>query len=97
MVDAEGLTKEEIAELAKKAKENGKQIVMMLEQNPLVHTPRTEITMPYVNVHRAEEEHLTKKEKQAVIVPVRTESKIPRNNPCPCGSGKKYKHCCIKN
>jgi len=21
--------------------------------------------------------------------------KIPRNDPCPCGSGKKYKHCCI--
>ena len=20
--------------------------------------------------------------------------KIPRNVPCPCGSGKKYKHCC---
>lgn len=26
------------------------------------------------------------------------QSKIPsRNNPCPCGSGKKYKHCCGKN
>lgn len=22
--------------------------------------------------------------------------KIPRNQPCPCGSGKKYKHCCSK-
>ena len=21
--------------------------------------------------------------------------KIGRNDPCPCGSGKKYKHCCI--
>ena len=21
---------------------------------------------------------------------------IPRNDPCPCGSGKKYKHCCLK-
>ena len=20
--------------------------------------------------------------------------KIPRNSPCTCGSGKKYKHCC---
>ncbi|MBM3167252.1 MAG: SEC-C domain-containing protein, partial [Chloroflexi bacterium] len=20
--------------------------------------------------------------------------KIGRNEPCPCGSGKKYKHCC---
>lgn len=23
--------------------------------------------------------------------------KIGRNDPCPCGSGKKYKHCCLKN
>jgi uncharacterized protein YecA (UPF0149 family) len=21
-------------------------------------------------------------------------SQTPRNAPCPCGSGKKYKHCC---
>ncbi len=25
--------------------------------------------------------------------PVRVEEKIGRNDPCPCGSGKKYKHC----
>ncbi len=23
--------------------------------------------------------------------------KIGRNEPCPCGSGKKYKHCCARN
>lgn len=23
--------------------------------------------------------------------------KINRNDPCPCGSGKKYKQCCLKN
>lgn len=23
------------------------------------------------------------------------EKKISRNDPCPCGSGKKYKQCCI--
>jgi len=22
-----------------------------------------------------------------------TDSKVPRNAPCPCGSGRKYKHC----
>jgi len=26
-----------------------------------------------------------------------TEKKIARNNPCPCGSGKKYKQCCGKS
>ena len=26
---------------------------------------------------------------------VNTERKIGRNDPCPCGSGKKYKNCCM--
>ena len=29
--------------------------------------------------------------------PVRVDKKVGRNDPCPCGSGKKYKHCCGKN
>jgi preprotein translocase subunit SecA len=29
--------------------------------------------------------------------PVRTGPKVGRNDPCPCNSGKKYKHCCGKN
>ncbi|MBU2884367.1 SEC-C domain-containing protein [Gilvimarinus agarilyticus] len=24
----------------------------------------------------------------------RTEAKVGRNDPCPCGNGKKYKKCC---
>jgi SEC-C motif-containing protein len=28
--------------------------------------------------------------------PVRAAHKVGRNDPCPCGSGKKYKHCCGK-
>jgi tetratricopeptide (TPR) repeat protein len=27
--------------------------------------------------------------------PIRVEEKIGRNDPCPCGSGKKYKKCCL--
>ena len=27
--------------------------------------------------------------------PVRNEAKVGRNDPCPCGSGKKYKQCCL--
>ena len=26
--------------------------------------------------------------------PRRTDPKVGRNDPCPCGSGKKYKKCC---
>jgi uncharacterized protein YchJ len=29
------------------------------------------------------------------VVPVRAAPKIGRNDPCPCGSGKKYKKCCM--
>ena len=32
-------------------------------------------------------------EPAVVAAPVRAEPKIGRNEPCPCGSGKKYKHC----
>jgi preprotein translocase subunit SecA len=30
-------------------------------------------------------------------LPVRTGPKVGRNDPCPCGSGRKYKQCCGKN
>jgi preprotein translocase subunit SecA len=29
--------------------------------------------------------------------PVRAGAKVGRNDPCPCGSGKKYKKCCGVN
>ena len=35
----------------------------------------------------------TQENEQKVQTYVRTEQKIGRNDPCPCGSGKKYKHC----
>lgn len=28
--------------------------------------------------------------------PIKVTKKIGRNDPCPCGSGKKYKNCCLK-
>jgi preprotein translocase subunit SecA len=32
-------------------------------------------------------------QRQKQTTPVRVEKKVGRNDPCPCGSGKKYKHC----
>jgi preprotein translocase subunit SecA len=29
--------------------------------------------------------------------PVTKKEKVGRNDPCPCGSGKKYKKCCGRN
>ena len=40
----------------------------------------------------------TNKDDSAVKAPIRRESKkIQRNDPCPCGSGLKYKNCCGRN
>jgi preprotein translocase subunit SecA len=36
-------------------------------------------------------------EAAAKAKPVRSSPKVGRNDPCPCGSGKKYKQCCGKN
>ncbi|MBS7526116.1 SEC-C domain-containing protein [Fusibacter paucivorans] len=65
----------------------------------------------YFNMHKAKAEWLYSisawddiltKERQAEIkkdynrsVTVVIENKIGRNDPCPCGSGKKFKKCCI--
>ena len=41
-----------------------------------------------------------KKLQDCVVIPVRdskSNPKINRNSTCPCGSGKKYKNCCLKN
>jgi len=33
--------------------------------------------------------------KDAKKVEINKESKLGRNDPCSCGSGKKFKHCCL--
>ena len=38
---------------------------------------------------------ITKKDLTRKFAEVRTEPKIQRNEPCTCGSGKKYKKCCM--
>ena len=41
---------------------------------------------------------MAKKAKAAVKkAPVKKAVKVGRNDPCPCGSGKKYKNCCGRN
>ena len=45
---------------------------------------------------RRRSEHITNQTQQNYTI-VRTSPKIGRNDPCPCGSGKKYKNCCGRN
>ena len=44
----------------------------------------------------SEEELKALYKEQKLSTTIRKEKKIGRNDPCPCGSGKKYKHCCGK-
>ena len=32
-------------------------------------------------------------QQRTITQPIRVEKKVGRNDPCPCGSGKKYKNC----
>ena len=50
------------------------------------------------NIEREEVKnvHLNDGKEQVKSKPKKVEKKIGRNDPCPCGSGKKYKQCCGK-
>jgi hypothetical protein len=41
-------------------------------------------------------EIFSKRDEDIIEFPIRKKQKIGRNDPCPCGSGKKYKKCCGK-
>ena len=40
--------------------------------------------------HKSVQKDVNSKDKQDII----SSKKVSRNEKCPCGSGKKYKHCC---
>jgi len=57
---------------------------------------RRKLDMSKFNTSRTDQTGDNRDEKKKVQ-PVRVEKKVGRNDPCPCGSGKKYKHCHGKN
>ena len=52
--------------------------------------------LPQWNAIFSEEEQKRLYKEQKESTTVRKEKKVGRNDPCPCGSGKKYKKCCGK-
>ena len=51
-------------------------------------------------VNRQRQEYMANKEGSTTSQtkqPIRSEKTVGRNDPCPCGSGKKYKNCCGKD
>ena len=54
--------------------------------------PKKDRIFPDVNPLRAYMKNMFRSSK---VPYVRSQPKVNRNDPCPCGSGKKYKKCCI--
>jgi preprotein translocase subunit SecA len=46
-----------------------------------------------VQTNRTEDGEVVTEQEKPKAQPIRVEQKIGRNDPCPCGSGKKYKSC----
>ena len=65
-----------------------------IKQRPQMNEDKQEIAFPKEEHHR-DKPFQDKSEKDYESQGKR--KKIGRNDPCPCGSGKKYKHCCGKN
>jgi SEC-C motif-containing protein len=45
--------------------------------------------------HRVDGRWLYTRSVRTGPAPTKAAPKVGRNDPCPCGSGKKYKHCCL--
>lgn len=56
---------------------------------------RTPVTMTVKESGMRVFRYFANEEVQPSSKPVSTTTKIGRNDPCPCGSGKKYKKCCL--
>ncbi|MGH8751313.1 MAG: SEC-C metal-binding domain-containing protein, partial [Burkholderiales bacterium] len=72
------------------------QIVMTVQIKSREEVQAVEPPPPPVNVqyHHADYDEALAPDAAAEQKPfVRKQGKIGRNDPCPCGSGKKYKHC----
>ncbi len=54
---------------------------------------RTDFSQMEANKKEYQPENPSAQKKDEHVQPVRVEKKVGRNEPCPCGSGKKYKHC----
>ncbi|MBL4652451.1 MAG: SEC-C domain-containing protein [Flavobacteriales bacterium] len=56
-----------------------------------IQTSKTEV--PQYSSGNSTQEGAQPKQEPQKAQPVRVEKKVGRNEPCPCGSGKKFKHC----
>ncbi len=96
--------KDPLIEYKKEAYDLFNKMMFEIQGETLKHLFRTKFGVQIVNMQDenvietdlarvAEQFHPDEEIEQAIRQP-ETHKKIGRNDPCPCGSGKKYKHCC---
>lgn len=94
----------EVTEYLFKVKEAEEKVpsVFSLENMKFVHPDaenlKVEKTSSTAKIQSQETQAITNRQTDEQKTPYRrAQAKVGRNDPCPCGSGKKYKKCCGKN
>ncbi len=73
-------------------------MIQGIEEDVTTNIMKAQVSSNLQREKVVEEEGTSSSERPAKNrTPVVSEKKIGRNAPCPCGSGKKYKHCCGAN
>ncbi|TYR97065.1 hypothetical protein FZC84_19735 [Rossellomorea vietnamensis] len=88
------LSVEAIPHVEKQLSEGYDMMITDLEHSFYANVVLNEIDHPALQETKM---NLIEKEKriQTAASPIVKEDKVGRNDPCPCGSGKKYKKCCL--
>ena len=63
--------------------------------NDVDHPDRMKMKQNLAKNERLQKERVAEMDQFFIPTPVKS-NKVGRNDPCPCGSGKKYKKCCLK-
>jgi preprotein translocase subunit SecA len=97
--------KDPLIEYKKEAYELFNKMMFEIQGETIKHIFRTKFGVQIVNMQdeniietdlakAAEQFNPSEEEEEAIMQQPQRHEKIGRNDPCPCGSGKKYKHCC---
>lgn len=99
--------KDPLIEYKREAYDLFNKMMYEIQGDTVKHIFRTKFGVQIVNMQEetaietdlaraAEQFHPTEEAEDAARHPVVKSDKVGRNDPCPCGSGKKFKHCCGK-
>lgn len=97
--------KDPLIEYKREAYDLFNKMMYEIQGDTVKHIFRTKFGVQIVNMQEetaietdlaraAEQFHPSEEAEEIVRHPVVKSEKVGRNDPCPCGSGKKYKHCC---